>query len=101
LWGPPPSPPALGSTDRAWLVPGSKSAAEAESPSPRNPTRSRVHGPSWSQGSRRDRVNPPRPGFSARARAVLDRPSQGKLERPDLLKIGTKRLSPLELRQVR
>lgn len=32
---------------------------------------------------------------------MLDRPSQGKLERPDLLKIGTKRLSPLELRQVR
>jgi len=32
---------------------------------------------------------------------VLDRPSSGKLERPDLLKVGKKRLSPIELRQVR
>jgi hypothetical protein len=31
----------------------------------------------------------------------LDRPSSGKLARPDLLKVGQKRLSPIELRQVR
>ena len=32
---------------------------------------------------------------------MLDRQPSGKLERPDLLKIGAKRLSPIELRQVR
>ncbi|HEU5076042.1 MAG TPA: 1-acyl-sn-glycerol-3-phosphate acyltransferase, partial [Polyangiaceae bacterium] len=34
-------------------------------------------------------------------KAVLDRQSSGQLARPDFSKVGTKRLSPLELRQVR